>query len=96
MGAKNHCNQYFAFQSERGEKSQRQIILVSMTTMSWVFGLVLKWHDNSELSPLGGASAKFPDPMKFQSSIVNFRAEVCAKARNERKKGEKLLHRAED
>ena len=24
--------------------------------MPWVFGLVLKWHDNSELSPLGDAS----------------------------------------
>ena len=28
--------------------------------MSWVFGLVLKWHDNSELSLLGDASAKIP------------------------------------
>ena len=27
--------------------------------MPWAFGLVLKWHDNSELSPLGDASASF-------------------------------------
>ena len=30
--------------------------------MSRVFGLVLKWHDNSELSPLGDASAKISWP----------------------------------
>ena len=48
--------------------------------MPWVFGLVLKWHDNSELSLLGDASAKLLDPTKFQSWIVNFQVEVCAKA----------------
>ena len=35
--------------------------------MPWVFGLVLKCHDNSELSPLEDASAKFPDQTEFQS-----------------------------
>ena len=53
--------------------------------MPWVFRLVLKWHDNSEESTLGDASARFPDPMQLQSCIVNFRAEVRAKARNKRK-----------
>ena len=38
---------------------------------------------------------KFPDQTKFQSWIVNFRVEVCAKARNQWK-GAKFLHRAED
>ena len=50
--------------------------------MLWVFGLVLNWHDNSELSPLGNASAKFPDQTDFQSWTVNFQVEVCAKAKN--------------
>ena len=50
--------------------------------MPWVFGLVLKWHDNSELSPFGDASAKFPDQTEFQSWIVNFQVDVCAKAKN--------------
>ena len=50
--------------------------------MPWVFGLVLKWHDNSGLSHLGDASAKFPDQTEFESWIVNFRAEVRAKAKN--------------
>ena len=50
--------------------------------MLWVFGLVLKWHDNSELSHLGDASAKFLDQTEFQSWIVNFQVEVCAKAKN--------------
>ena len=31
----------------------------------------------------------FPDQTTFQSWIVNFRAEVCAKARNERKGAKK-------
>ena len=31
-------------------------VLRQWLTMPWVFGLVLKWHDNSELSPLGDAS----------------------------------------
>ena len=30
--------------------------------MPWIFGLVLKWHDNSELSHLGDGSAKNPWP----------------------------------
>ena len=59
-----------------------KISLMSMTNMLWVFGLVLKWHDNSELSHLGDASAKFPDQTEFQSWIVNFQVEVCAKAKN--------------
>ena len=52
--------------------------------MPWVFGLVLKWHDNSEFPPPRDASGiyKIPWPVKFQSWIVNFRAEVCEKARN--------------
>ena len=50
--------------------------------MPWVKGLVLKWHDNSDLSPLGDASAKFPDQTEFQSWIVNFQAAVCARAKN--------------
>ena len=50
--------------------------------MPWVFGFVLKWHDNSELSHLGNASAKFSDQEEFQSWIVNFQVEVCAKAKN--------------
>ena len=32
--------------------------------MPWVFGLVLKWHDNSELSPVGDASV-IPWPNKI-------------------------------
>ena len=41
-----------------------------------------KWHDNSELSFLGDASGKFHDHNEFQSWIVNFRREVCSKAKN--------------
>ena len=52
--------------------------------MPWVFGLVLKWYDNSESSPLGFASV-IPWPDGIQSWIVNFRAEVCAKARERAK-----------
>ena len=61
--------------------------------MPWVFALVLKWHENSEISPLGDASV-IPRPMKFQTWIVNFRAEVCAKARSKRK-GRKILKPSE-
>ena len=50
--------------------------------MPWVFGLVLKWHDNSELSPLGHASVKFPDQKELQSWIVTFRAEIYAEAKH--------------
>ena len=57
--------------------------------MPWVFGLVLKWYDKSESSPLGFASV-IPWPDGIQSWIVNFRAEVRAKARNKRK-GRKIL-----
>ena len=38
---------------------------------------------------------KFPDETEFQNWVVNFRAEVRAKARNKRK-GTKFLRRAED
>ena len=48
--------------------------------MPWVFGLLLKWHDNSEVPPPGDASGICKIP--FQSWILNFRAEVCAKAKN--------------
>ena len=54
--------------------------------MPWVFGLVLKWHDNSEVSPLGDASVIPCTNKNFQSWIENFRAQVCVKARNERKR----------
>ena len=35
--------------------------------MPWVFGLVLKWHDNSELSHLGDASAQFLTEQNFRA-----------------------------
>ena len=44
--------------------------------------LYSKWHDKSELSFLGDASGRFPDHSEFQSWIVNFRTEVCSKAKN--------------
>ena len=53
--------------------------------MPWVFGLVLKWHDNSSYLH-SEIHQYFPDRIKFQSWIENFRAQVCVKARNERKR----------
>ena len=50
--------------------------------MSCVLGFVLKWHDNSDVSHLRDASAKFPCRTEFQSLIVNFRAKVCVIAKN--------------
>ena len=40
-------------------------------------GMTIPSYLSSEMHP-----QKFPDQTKFQSRIVNFRAEVCAKAKN--------------
>ena len=40
--------------------------------MPWVFGLALKWHDNSEVFHLGDASAKNPCP----NGIAELRREL--------------------
>ena len=50
--------------------------------MPWVFELVLRWHDNSEVSPPRKCICKIPDQTEFKSWVVNFRTEVCAKAKN--------------
>ena len=52
--------------------------------MHWVFGLVLEWHDNSEFSPLGDASAKSPDHTEFQSWILNFPSRSLRKSEESR------------
>ena len=85
VGVKNHCNQclYLAFREMLRKKSGRQ-------KLSQVYGspcrgyldLYSKWHDKSELSFLGDASGKFPDHGELQSWIMNFRTEVCSKAKN--------------
>ena len=46
--------------------------------MPWVFGLAFKWHDNSELSPLGDASV-IPGPNKIPEMDREF-----SKARKKR------------
>ena len=46
----------------------KQVLCLSLT-MPWVFGLVLEWHDNSELSPLGDASAKFLTKRNFKAGL---------------------------
>ena len=71
----------FSASAKRKSLDDKQVLCLWLT-MPWVFGIVLKWHDNSELSHLGDASAKFPDQTEFQSWIVNFQAGVCAKAKN--------------
>ena len=78
VGAMNHCNQYL------------YLGLVSMTNHAAGVGTCTqKWHDNSDLSLFGDASEKIPDQTEFQSWIVNFRAEGCAKAKNLAKSGPK-------
>ena len=63
---KNHCNQYFYLVSKSKEKKSRRQILCLWLTMQRVLGL----------------AAKFPDQTEFQSWIMNFQVEVCAKAKN--------------
>ena len=62
--------------------------------MPWVFGLVLKWYDNSESSPLGFASV-IPDQTEFRAgswiSEQNFARKLATIG-----KGEKFSHWAED
>ena len=40
------------------------------------------WHDISESSFFRDASWNFPEKNEFQIWIVNFRTEVCSKAKN--------------
>ena len=62
--------------------------------MSWVFGLVLKWHDNSELSSLGDASA-IPWANKISELVREFLSRILRKASWYKEKDQKT-HRAED
>ena len=85
VGVKNHCNQYLylASQYERGEKSGRQISLMSMTNHAlgiWICTQVA-WQFRV-ISPRKCICQKFSDQEEFQSWIVNFQVEVCAKAKN--------------
>ena len=53
----------FSVRARRTRLDDKQVLCLWLT-MPWVFGLVLKWHDNSELSPLGDASV-IPWPNKI-------------------------------
>ena len=47
--------------------------------LSFWRNLFSQWYDGlPEISDLGNASWKFPDPLEFQSWPVNFKTEVCA------------------
>ena len=73
------------------KKSRRQMSLVSMTNDAlgiWTCTQVARQF--RVISPRR-CICTIPDRTKFQSWIVNFRAEVCAKARNKRKKSENIL-----
>ena len=63
--------------------------------MPWVLGLVQSGMTIPNYLSSEMHLQKIPDQTKFQSWVVNFRAEVYAKARNKRK-GTKFIHRAED
>ena len=78
------------------KKSRRQMSLMSMTNDAlgiWTCTQVARQF--RVISPRR-CICTIPDRTKFQSWIVNFRAEVCAKARNKRKRAKTFLHRAED
>ena len=49
----------FSVRADERKSLDDKKVLCLWLTMPWVFGLVLKWHDNSVLSPLGAASAKY-------------------------------------
>ena len=71
------------YRKEQRKKSRRQISLMSMTNHA--LGIRTCTH-NSMTNPSYLHSEmhvqKFPDQTEFQSWTVNFRAEVCAKAKN--------------
>ena len=66
VGAKNHCNFFFLCFSVRASRKRQddKKVLCLWLTMHWVFGLVLMWHDHSELSPLRDGSV-IPWPIKI-------------------------------
>ena len=53
----------FSVRSRRKRLDDKWVLCLWLT-MPWVFGLVLKWHDDSESSPLGDASVT-PWPNKI-------------------------------
>ena len=97
VNAENHFSQhlYLALPPFRQKVWTVESVLCSWLTVPWVLGLVFKAWQFRVISPRRCICRKFPDQTKFQSWIVNFRVEVCAKARNQWK-GAKFLHRAED
>ena len=87
MGAKNHCNQcsYLACRGKQEKKSKWQkLFYVYDLPCLGCLDLFSK-HDSSELSPPRRCICRIPWRTEFQSWVVNFRAEVHAKARNKRK-----------
>ena len=82
---KDHYNPYLylVFSGKQGHMVwTTEIVLGLWQAMLPILGLVLKLHDNSELSSSEMHLRKFPDHPEFQSWIVNFRTEVCSKAKN--------------
>ena len=79
----------FSVRARRTRLDDKQVLCLWLT-MPWVFGLVLKWHDNFELSPLGDASV-IPWPNKISEPDREAPSRSLRKGSWLKGKGRKIL-----
>ena len=74
----------FSVRLRRKSLDSKQVLCLWLT-MSWVFGLVLKWHDNSEISLLGDASV-IPGPNGISEMDREFPSRSLRKSSQQKKR----------
>ena len=86
VGAKNHCNQYRCLAFRRDQDKSLDAGKCPMSTTSYHSEGIGTCTQSSMAIPSYPSSeidlGKFPGHTEFQSWIVNFRTEVCSKAKN--------------